>query len=49
MDPRCVTYKVPGDPSSGVATYDDRCVIAYLVADRQNFKREFEAYRAAHP
>lgn len=38
MDNRCVTYKKDGT----VSTYDDRCVIAYLVADRQNMKSEIE-------
>ena len=39
MDRRCVTYKADG---VNVSTYDDRCVIAYLVADRQKMKAEIE-------
>lgn len=38
MDPRCVTY----DETGKVHDYYDRCVIAYLVEDRQNMKAEIE-------
>jgi hypothetical protein len=49
MDPRCVTYKSPGEPASGVSTYDDRCVIAYLVAAEQATRHQFADYVRAHP
>lgn len=35
LDPRCVTYGKGGR----IQTYDDRCVIAYLVADRKNLRQ----------
>jgi hypothetical protein len=45
MDPRCVTYKKDGS----VSTYDDRCVIAYLVADRQHMRAEIEDLKRRVP
>lgn len=40
MDARCVTYE-----NGDVHDYWDRCVVAYLVADRKAMKAEIEALR----
>ena len=37
LDSRCVVYK-----DGQVSDYEDRCIIAYLVADRQKMKDEIE-------
>jgi hypothetical protein len=44
MDWRCVTYE-----NGLLQNYEDRCVIAYLVAARQADRAEFKAYRENHP
>lgn len=41
LDPRCVVYRNDGQ----LGDYEDRCVIAYLVADRKQLKHEIEALR----
>lgn len=41
LDPRCVVYRNDGQ----LGDYEDRCVIAYLVADRKQLKAEIEALR----
>lgn len=41
LDSRCVVYEQDGK----VKDYEDRCVIAYLVADRQKMKAEIEALK----
>jgi hypothetical protein len=38
MDSRCVTY----DHKGKLTNYEDRCILAYLVADRQRMKAEIE-------
>ena len=40
MDPRCVTYKRADDPDSGVATYDDRCVLAHAIGEIEKLRRQ---------
>lgn len=40
LDPRCVVYR-----DGELGDYEDRCVIAYLVADRKKMKAEIEALR----
>ena len=37
LDPRCVVYR-----DGQLGDYEDRCIIAYLVADRQKMKAEIE-------
>jgi hypothetical protein len=40
MDPRCAVYQ-----DGKLKSYEDRCIIAYLVADRQKMKSEIEDLR----
>jgi hypothetical protein len=44
LDPRCVDRD-----EKGVTNYDNRCIIAYLVAARNADKAEFDEYRRTHP
>lgn len=46
LDARCAVYR-KDDPRP--SDYEDRCVIAYLVAARKSDHDEFAAYRRAHP
>lgn len=45
MDSRCVTY----DKDGGLLNYEDRCVLAYLVADRHKMRAELEDLRRRLP
>ena len=40
MDPRCAVYE-----DGRLKSYEDRCVIAYLVADRQKMKAEIDSLK----
>lgn len=44
LDSRCVVYRNDGQ----LGDYEDRCVIAYLVADRHNMKAEIELLKKAN-
>lgn len=41
MDPRCVVYR-----SDGLGDYEDRCLIAYLVADRRQLRHDNDNLQA---
>lgn len=44
LDRRCVSYD-----KDGIQNYEDRCLIAYLVAARKADHAEFLEYKALHP
>jgi hypothetical protein len=44
MDPRCAIYE-----KGKLKSYEDRCIIAYLVADRQEMKREIADLKLRMP
>ena len=45
MDKRCVAY----DAQGRLSNYEDRCVLAYLVAELKRVKTELDALRGRRP